>query len=683
MERLLDTLIESEAFQEVLAKPSPRVARAEGPGHPYAIAGLARVLDAPVLAVAAGPKEADRLAAGVEAFLGEERVALFPAWEALPVEGISPAPELASRRAAAAHRARRAGGAFVVVAPVAAALQRLVPTLGQPNTLVLEAGVETPPDELAARLVAIGYVRTDMVLHRGELAVRGGILDVFPGTATRPVRIDFFGDEVEAIREFSTSSQTSTGVAKRVEIHPVRELLPDDDVRERAREAVGRHKGVLRDALERLSEGLFFEGMEQASPLLFDEMPLVVDLLRPGAWIVLSQARRTLDRARAVAEEAASLADATGGPAGALALPDVALARPRLDLSEFAEGVDLGIQGWGSLAGKPQDLAARVASLAGDGYRVAVSAGGHGSLERSVEVLAKAGVPRPDDAKESGLLEGFVFAPGRVALVAEDDLFGRRRRAHEAPRLSGRSAAAFAQELSAGDLAVHRVHGVGRFLGMVRRRVGDVERDYLLLEYAGGDRLYVPADQVDVVARYVGGEQPKLHRLGTNDWPRAKARVRRAVRDMAGELVRLYSARMSVAGHAFGPDAPWQRELEDAFPHEETRDQLSAIVEVKRDMESPKAMDRLVCGDVGYGKTEIALRAAFKAVMDGKQVAVLVPTTLLAEQHYVTFSERFAPFPVRVAMLSRFLSRSEQQEVLDDVAAGKIDVVIGTHRLLS
>src|SRR5207249_292913 len=230
---------------------------------------------------------------------------------------------------------------------------------------------------------------------------------------------------------------------------------------------------------------------------------------------------------------------------------------------------------------------------------------------------------------------------------------------------------------------VHQVHGVGRYVGMVRRAVAGAERDYLLLEYAEGDRLYVPTDQVGIVAKYVGGEAPRLHRLGGSDWVRAKTRVRGAVRDMAGELVRLYSVRMSVRGHPFGPDTPWQAELEDAFPHEETRDQLAAVEEVKRDMELPRPMDRLICGDVGYGKTEIAVRAAFKAVMDGKQVAVLVPTTLLAEQHYVTFTERYTPFPVRVAMLSRFLSAAEQRRVVEDLAAGRVDVVIGTHRLLS
>ena len=683
LEKLLEPLVESEAFQALLARPGDRLGRAEAPGHPYAAAALATAVDAPVLAVLPGPREAKAFADGVEAFLGPERVALFPAWEALPVEGISPSAETVARRARAARLLRGAQGPTVVAAPVAAAVQRLVPSTGGREPFRLRTGDEVAPDRLAERLVGLGYVRSDLVVHRGELAVRGGIVDVFPGAAARPARLEFVGDEVERIRAFSPATQITERPLDALDIDPVRELLPDEEVRERARMVGPGRKGRLRDVLTRIEEGLFFEGMEQAAPLLFDHLPVIAELVPDAGWILVSQPRRTVDRAEELVREAGGLAEATGwvGP-DAVAGPTTALGgRPRLDLTEFAEGEDLGLTGWGGLRG--ERLAERAAALAGDGYRVAVTAAGHGSLERAIEVLERAGVPRPEHALESGFLEGFVFAHGRVAVVGEDDLFGRRRRAHEAPRVTGRPAAAFAAELSPGDFAVHRVHGVGRYLGMVRRGIAGAERDYLLLEYAAGDKLYVPADQLDVVSRYVGGEQPRLHRLGTNDWPRAKARVRRAVRDMAGELVRLYSARMSAEGHAFGPDTTWQRELEDAFPHEETRDQLTAIVDVKRSMEIPKPMDRLVCGDVGYGKTEIAVRAAFKAVMEGKQVAVLVPTTLLAEQHFVTFGERFAPFPVRLEMLSRFLSKAEQRRVIEEVAEGKVDVVVGTHRLLS
>jgi transcription-repair coupling factor (superfamily II helicase) len=684
MQKLLEPLLESEAFQALLGAPSPRLAHADAAAHPYVLGALAETAEAPLLAVAPGPREAERLTRGAEAFLGPDRVALFPAWEALPSEGISPGPEVVARRAQAAHRLAASKGSFLVVAPVAAALQRLVPTLARPPRVV-EAGDEVAPDALAESLVARGYGRADLVVHRGEFAVRGGILDVFPGTASRPVRIEFLGDEVERIREFSPATQVTTGSVVRAEIFPVRELLPDEEIRERARGEIARHKGRPREHLDRIADGLVFEGMEQAAPLLYDEMPVLTDLLPGGSWISVTSVRRTVESGRSLAAEAAALAEATGvGGQEPLASPDEVLSgRPRADLTEFTEGVELGISGWEGLPG--ERLATRAAALSGDGYVVAVSAAGRGSLERAREVLGRAGLTDiPSDLTlESGLLEGFVFPAGRVAVVGEDDLFGRRRRAHEAPRVTGRPAAAFAEELSPGDFAVHRVHGLGRYVGMVRREIGGSERDYLLLEYAAGDRLYVPAEQVDVVSRYVGGEQPRLHRLGTNDWPRAKARVRRAVKDMAGELVRLYSARMAATGHPFSPDAPWQHELEDAFPHEATRDQLVAAADVKRDMELPKPMDRLICGDVGYGKTEVAVRAAFKSVMEGKQVAILVPTTILAEQHHVTFQERFAPFPVRVEMLSRFRSRAEQRAILEDVAAGKVDVVIGTHRLLS
>jgi transcription-repair coupling factor (superfamily II helicase) len=350
----------------------------------------------------------------------------------------------------------------------------------------------------------------------------------------------------------------------------------------------------------------------------------------------------------------------------------------QLQLTEFSDGIDLAISGWGSAEGNPVELAARLERAASDGTRIVLVGRGHGSLQRAAEVVGDLSVERI----EAPLASGFFFEAGRLAVVTEEDLFGSRRHTRSAPRFATRATASVADELEPGDFAVHRIHGVGRYGGVVHRELAGAERDYLVLEYASNDKLYVPSEQVGMVAKYLGGDAPRLHRLGGSDWARATAKVKRAVKDMAGELVRLYSARMAVPGHAFGPDTPWQVELEDAFPYEETRDQVTAIDEVKADMQQPVPMDRLICGDVGFGKTEIAVRAAFKAVMDGKQVAVLVPTTLLAEQHFVTFGERFAPYPVKVAMLSRFLSPAQQKEVVADVAAGRVDVVIGTHRLL-
>jgi transcription-repair coupling factor (superfamily II helicase) len=691
-----DILAEAAAtrpFQRLLAESGPvRVAEVPAPGHAFVVAVLSYVLDTPVLALANEPRSADALAQAAAAFLPSERVVRFPAWESLPYEGISPSPQIAGARAEAARRLRTADGPLVVAAPVLAAIQGLAPDLGLHDPLVIASNTSSPPDRLAARLVDLGYSRVDVVEHRGEFAVRGGILDVFPSTARRPVRAEFFGDDVESLRQFSPATQLSTGRLDGVDIHPSRELLPTEDMRRRAEAALPRYQGQYRAMLERLSEGLSFEGMEQAIPLLFERLPVIADLVPRGGLVVLSSSLRTLERARRIAEEAEALAQASAWPGpAAIREPEMALGiRPRIDLSELpvTGSVDLGIRPW-KRPGQSDRMAERVAELRARGAQVVLIAEGRGSLDRAKEVLAAKGLTGEEvRAVEADVAEGFRFEPedaaGPVlAVLTEEDLFGRRHHTRVAPRMARRRSDGVAVELTPGDFAVHQVHGVGRYIGMVRRAVAGAERDYLLLEYAAGDKLYVPSDQVGVVAKYVGGEAPRLHRLGTSDWVRAKGRVRRAVRDMAGELVRLYSVRMSAPGHAFGPDAPWQSELEDAFPYEETRDQLGAIEEVKRDMEQPRPMDRLIAGDVGYGKTEVAVRAAFKAVMDGKQVAVLVPTTLLAEQHYVTFSERFAPFPVNVAMLSRFVSPREQEQILRDLADGKVDVVIGTHRLLS
>jgi transcription-repair coupling factor (superfamily II helicase) len=419
--------------------------------------------------------------------------------------------------------------------------------------------------------------------------------------------------------------------------------------------------------------------MESIAPFLFDSMPTVATLLPAGAWVAITQAARTLDRANQAFVEAEALAQAIEWPAGRVVHPlDEALAgHVQLQLSEFTEGSDLGIEGWGTARGNPAEIAQRIRDLTSRGHRTIVTARGRGSLERVREVVGDGA-----EAIEATLAEGLIFAPGRLAIATEEDVFGSRRHTRNAPRFTGRRTDRVAEELEPGGYAVHRVHGVGRYTGIVHREVGGAERDYLVLEYAQGDRLYVPSDQVGMVAAYIGGDAPRVHRLGGSDWARATSKVRRAVRDMAGDLVRLYTVRMSVSGHAFGPDTPWQSELDDAFPFEETPDQLRVISEVKQDMERPAPMDRLVLGDVGFGKTEIAVRAAFKAVMEGKQVVVLVPTTLLAEQHFLTFSERFSPYPVKIAMLSRFVSTAEQRRIVADAVAGRVDVVIGTHRLL-
>ncbi len=678
---IVDALVASEPFERLLLERArPLLARAEA-AEELVAAAAAVALDTSILLVAAGPHEADALAADLAAYLGPDRVALLPAWEALPYEGISPAPEVAARRADAVRRLRGARGPFVLVAPALAAMQGLIPTLGTIEPLHLVAGRELPLDALAQRLVELGYARVDVVEHRGDFAVRGGVVDVFPGTARRPTRLEYWGDEVESLRAFVPSTQLSTEKVAEVLVPPVRELIPDDEVKARAAEVAEDHEDRIADPLRRLADGLYVEGAETMAPFLFDRMPTPAELLPEGGWIVVARSHRTFDRARQALAEGEALAEAIAWPSDARTLHDLdaALAgRVQLHLSEFTEGVDLGLDHWGTAQGNPRELAARLEDLARTGQRLILTARAQGSLARMREVVGDL----PVEAVEAPLTNGFVFGAGKLAVATEEDLFGARRHTRTAPRLTGRRTESIADELEPGDFAVHRIHGVSRYAGITHRELAGAERDYLILEYAEGDKLFVPSDQVGMVAKYLGGDAPRLHRMGGSDWARATARVKKAVRDMAGELVRLYTVRMAVPGHAFGPDTPWQRELEDAFPHEETGDQLVAIDEVKRDMESAKPMDRLICGDVGFGKTEIALRAAFKSVMEGKQVAVLVPTTLLAEQHYITFSERFAPFPVTVKMLSRFVSQAEQKQTVADIVAGKVDVVVGTHRLL-
>ncbi|MEW6059891.1 MAG: CarD family transcriptional regulator, partial [Actinomycetota bacterium] len=534
---LLDKVIGSEPFERLLVERArPIVARAEV-GHDFLLAALARALDSPVLVVTPGPREAEVLARGAAALLGPDRAALLPAWEALPYEGISPSPETAARRARAARALRHAAGPFVLVAPAHAALQGIVPTLGDIEPIVVVRGSETAPDVLAEGLVGLGYTRVAVVEHRGEFAVRGGIVDVFPGTARRPVRAELDGDVIESLREFVPATQLSTQPVPFAELHPVRELIETDELRARAAGLAPKYLGRFRDSLARFADGLSFEGMESLAPFLFDRLPVVADLLPSGAWVVVEQARRTADRARRAIEEAAALAQASDWPGPPVVSPlDQALGdRTRLDLTEFAEGIDLQLQGWGTAQGNAPELARRLADLSSRGYDVVVAAPGRGSLERAREIVAEHGLAIRDAGPavgvEAELAGGFVFSPGRLAVATEEDLFGSRRHTRSAPRVTSRRADAVALELSPGDYAVHRIHGAGRYVGIMRRAVSGAERDYMVLEYAAGDRLSVPTDQIGMVAKYVGGERPKVSRLGTNDWVRTTTRVKRAVRD--------------------------------------------------------------------------------------------------------------------------------------------------------
>jgi transcription-repair coupling factor (superfamily II helicase) len=693
-----------------LAGVSSAVLAVAEPARAFAIAGLAGLTGRHPLVVAVPTSpDAERLAHDLRAFLGADEVDLVPAWETLPFERVSPSTETMGRRLRAMWRLRNPDRMpRVLVAPVRSLVQRLGPHVEDVEPITIKPGDRLDPIDLVKRLVDVGYRREAQVEHRGQVARRGSIVDVFPSTADHPVRIDLWGDEVDRLTRFSVTDQRSTDDVDCVELFPSRELLPTDEVRARAAELVAAEPWG-REQWERLAEGAVFEGMESWLPWLTAGEHTLFDLLGPDALVLLVEPRRMRDRAADLLAEEASLAASLATTWGAakdrewprLHLPfDRLLAHtpaPAWTVTGAAEGPDVTTiesRGWDPVMGDSDRLTRQVADLVGKGYQLVVAAEGKGSAARMAGLLREGGVAltvvddgAPVRAGSSRVVvepleRGFVLPEVKLAVLVESDVTGRRR-AHRAPRPRRTDAQGFFDDLSPGDYVVHHQHGVGKYGGMVKQALGGAERDYLLLEYRGGDKLYVPSDQIDAVRHYTGGDTPTLNRLGGSEWGRTKSKVRSAVRDIAEELVALYRQRVSAPGHAFPSDTPWQRELEDAFPYQETPDQLKAIQDVKDDMEADRPMDRLVCGDVGFGKTEVAIRAAFKAVQEGMQAAVLVPTTLLAQQHFGTFSERYAGYPVRVEVLSRFLTPGQAKKVVDGLADGSVDVVIGTHRLLS
>ena len=667
----------------------------------------------PLLIVTPTASDADRLIDGLRAFLGTDTVALFPAWETLPHERLSPQPATVGDRLRALDRLAE-GGLQAMVTPVRALLQPMDPRLGERRPVHLRPGYEGGLEHLVRQLATLGYVRTTLVAQRGEFAVRGGIVDVFPSTADHAVRIEFWGDDIDQMRWFGVADQRALEPVDAADVYACRELVLDDETVDTARKLADRIP-ALSDQLSLLAERVTFEGAESLMTAIHPAPAWLPDFLPDGAGVVLVDPSRLEVRSAELREQAEALALASWSDAGdgVLSGDNVGFGEYKAVLERIAGDVwsldpfgapDIPGRPWESFRGDIVAAAGRVGELSREGMKVVLTTAGHGPAVRLGEVLRQYGIAAPvveavgthDVAiTESPLREGFLAPELGVALLGEWDLFGPRRSRASRRLPSKRTAQATVLDLAPGDPIVHAVHGVGTYRGITTRQLrgpisavggqaaGSLTRDYVIVEYAGGDRLFVPSDNVDALAPYIGGEEPRVMRMGGVDWERAKTKVRKAVREMAGELLRLYQARMHAPGNAFSPDTAWQSELEQAFPHTETPDQASAINEVKQDMEAPVPMDRLVCGDVGFGKTEIAVRAAAKAVFDGKQVAVLVPTTLLAQQHGETFAERFSGFPVRVETLSRFAGPAQQRSVLDGLAAGTVDLVIGTHRLLS
>ena len=708
----LGRLLASEpAVVSVLGRRDASLAVAES-GQAAVLAAISEMNGRhPVVVATPTTADAERLAGDLSTML-DGGATLFPAWETLPFERVSPGVETMGRRSQAIWQLLDpARCPRVLVAPIRALLQRLVPDSDDAAPVMVNAGDRVDLGQLAADLAARGYRRDVQVEHRGVFAVRGSIVDVFPSTADSPVRIDLWGDEVDRLTEFSVADQRATDPLDEAVIFPAREVRPVPAVRAAAERLVA-SRPWGREQWERLAEGQFFDGMESWLPWLTDSDQIITDRLGPDALVVLLEPRRLRDRAADIAAEEADLAGVlaqTWGAAGEQ-FPRLhvdynrllaACPAPSWTMTAVPAGPStptVAVGGWASAIGDPGAPVRQASRLLAEGYQVRVAADGVGSASRSAALLREHGVDLPVHTGEgaagpggltaaaSGVVvapiqRGFVLPECGLAVLGEADLTGRRR-AHRRRR-PRQSLARELDDLAAGDHVVHRHHGVGRYCGMVTRAIGGVSRDYLLVEYRGGDKLYVPTDQVDAIRRYSGGETPTLSKMGGADWQRTKSGVRSAVSEIARELVVLYQRRITTPGRAFTPDTPWQGEMESAFGYQLTPDQHKAIVDVKADMEQSLPMDRLICGDVGFGKTEVAIRAVFKAVQDGAQAAVLVPTTLLAQQHYQTFSERFAGYPLRVEVLSRFLSPGQARKVVNGLADGSVDVVIGTHRLLS
>ena len=748
---LLDVASADPALHTALRDGGPRLDLVAPPAlRPLLGAAFARERGRTVLMVTATEREAEDLTAALTSLLDPAAVAAFPAWETLPHERLSPRSDTVGQRLAVLRRLAHgdpddpaAGPLRVVVAPVRAVLQPIVSGLGDLEPVRLRPQDEAELDDVVRRLVEAGYDRVDLVEKRGEIAVRGGILDVFPSTEEHPLRVEFWGDQVEEVRYFKAADQRSLEVAADgLWAPPCRELPLTESVRERAKDLAGEHP-ALAEVLDQIADGAAVEGMEAFAPVLADDMELLFDVLPPGSSVIICDPERIRTRAAELVStgqeflEASWVNAAAGGEApidlggaayrsleeirdhaSGLGLPwrtitpfVSAETRTRREYSDAtgeinevtdvigeldSDALRIGAHAAEAYRGDTQRVMADVKGWIHEGWRVVLVTEGHGPAERLAEVVREEGLgakvtdldgpPEPSLVHVScGRLDhGFVWDAVKLAVLTETDLSGQKSSTKDMRRMPSRRRGGIDPlRLTVGDYIVHEQHGVGRYVEMASRTVQGATREYLIIEYAKGDRLFVPTDQLEEVTRYVGGEAPSLHRLGGAEWQKQKGRARKAVRQIAGELIRLYSARQASPGHAFATDTPWQRELEDAFPYVETPDQLGAIDEVKADMEKPVPMDRLICGDVGYGKTEIAVRAAFKAVQDGRQVAVLVPTTLLVQQHLSTFAERFAAFPVNVKPISRFQTDKEVAETLRGLAEGTVDLVIGTHRLLS
>ena len=685
--------------------------------RPFLVAARFAADPRATLVVAAGEEAADTFARTVGAFVGEERVLRLPDYEGNPFSlDAPPQPRLHGRRLEALWSLQQ-GKPAVVVASARALLRRIAPAkeeVARPLTLVAGSDLSEEPqrgiacfEDLEHCLVSMGYENSGKLDGPGTFSVQGGAIDVFPGNLAYPVRLDFFGDELDEIRRFLPSTGQTISSLGQVDIFPVREFAQTDAALLRAKRAISKSaetNAAQRDLLERLEDDSH-ELPDLMAAYLLEKTAAVGDYLSADALTVLIEPRSLVDDALHAYDELSKRCVGTSIPVSDLYMGPNELdfgANPRATyVSIMRVGVQLDselVVKRVDVAGDPEKLFGRLRSLAEMGFTVVFSVPHFRARQEMKLSLVDLGIPINEvldvvgDASpklkrgqvnivDVDIPLGMIFPAAKMALVSLSDTQG----AMATRKRSRIDVTEITFPFKPGDYVVHAAHGVAFFRDIVRQDVGGSERDYLLLEYAEGDKLYVPVEQLDRVTRYVGpeGSSPRLTRLNTSDWSRAMAKARKATKQLAFDLVDVYTRRASTQGYRYGEDTPWQHEMEESFPYQETPDQLAAIADIKADMQSPRPMDRLVCGDVGFGKTEVALRAAFKATQDNKQVMVLCPTTILAQQHYSTFKDRFEPFGVKVEVLSRFRTPAQQKQALADFSEGTVSVLVGTHRLLS
>ena len=700
---------------------------------PAAVHGfLVATSNTPLLIITTSTRHAEELSQEIGSWIGKDLVVNFPAWETLPHERLSPKADTVTARFKALNKISNQK-VRVIVCSVRALLQPIISNDLNTSIIKIQQGLNLQMQELMNQLIRFGFSRSDLVERRGDFAVRGGILDIFPADQDHPIRIDFFGDEIEELSYFSISDQRSLEKIKvEVSIYPCREMLIDEKLKQKAR-TLGKDFPEIKDLTEKICEGILFEGMESLAAGLIDDFKSITDYLSPSTQIWLIDEPRIKSRAIDLLEtnnEFLQAAWSTVAWSDSKKIEAPIELSNKLKIGGFYE-LDYIKQQAGkkklllrtlnlyssdpedkelnfleeieSYANKYEKAILEIKGWKKQGYVVVFTAAATGILQRFSEVLNSSEIANQQISEfdqsinneliwliKSDIHHGFISSKYKFVLVTDKDLSGQKSSDKDLARMpSKRRKAIDPLQLNSGDYVVHEQHGVGRYLELITRTTNGASREYLVIEYAPSkrghpaDRIFVPTDTLEQVTKYVGGESPTLHKIGGSDWQSSKRKARKAVKQIAAELIRLYAARMSAPGFAFSVDTTWQKELENSFPFVETVDQQATIDEVKRDMEKPNPMDRIVCGDVGYGKTEIAVRAAFKAVQDGKQVAILVPTTLLVQQHFNTFSTRYSGFPIRLAALSRFNTVRESKEIISNLKSGVVDVVIGTHRLLS